>query len=225
MTAQGHRVHTPDLASARSRGRYPSLKDYAALICEAVETLGDKPILVGHSMGGLVVSQAAEWLYSKVCGIVYVSGFLLRNRESLVSYIRDNRSLGVDDLVIKHMKLDADGRLARFPEGKARDIFYNTSGIAAATAAAAQLRPQPTAVYSSPLELSNERFGAVPRFYIETLQDNAVSPIYQRHMLSVTPCKTYHLDTDHSPFISAPELLTASILDAAMHAEDQGRAL
>lgn len=54
--------------------------------------------------------------------------------------------------------------------------------------AAAQLRPQPLAIYGERLVLTDEQFGRVPRTYIETLRDRAVQLPFQRKMQADLPC-------------------------------------
>ena len=51
---------------------------------------------------------------------------------------------------------------------------------------------------------------------VETLQDHAVSPLYQRQMVARSPCRaSFTLDTDHSPFLSCPDDLAALALPIA----------
>jgi pimeloyl-ACP methyl ester carboxylesterase len=71
-------------------------------------------------------------------------------------------------------------------------------------------------VYHDALELTSQHYGAVPRFYVEGLRDNAVSIAYQRAMTGRTPCeRVFSLDCDHSPFLSAPEALAEILNDVA----------
>jgi hypothetical protein len=66
------------------------------------------------------------------------------------------------------------------------------------------------------LHLSPERFGRVPRVYIEATQDRSVHLPLQRCMQGLTPClAVYTLDTDHAPQLSAPEALTSILIRAA----------
>lgn len=57
----------------------------------------------------------------------------------------------------------------------------------------------------TPLELSEENYGSVPRFYIECTEDKAVTPFIQQKMYTETPCeKVYQIQTSHSPFLVNP---------------------
>jgi pimeloyl-ACP methyl ester carboxylesterase len=53
----------------------------------------------------------------------------------------------------------------------------------------------------------------VPRRYIQTLQDRAVTPGLQNAMLAKLPCeRVLTIDTSHTPFFAAPEELAAEII-------------
>ncbi|MGY8957302.1 MAG: alpha/beta fold hydrolase, partial [Alphaproteobacteria bacterium] len=96
------------------------------------------------------------------------------------------------------------------------DVFYNTADPADAIAAAAQLTPQPEGGRRSKMQLSAEKFGAVPRVYIETLRDQSVFNALQKRMYTETPCANlYSLDTDHAPQLSAPDALAKILLEIA----------
>jgi hypothetical protein len=53
-----------------------------------------------------------------------------------------------------------------------------------------------------------ERWGRIPRYYIECARDRAITLKLQREMQKASPCRqAFSIDTDHSPFFSAPEQL------------------
>lgn len=79
----------------------------------------------------------------------------------------------------------------------------------------ALLTPEPNASEGTPLQLSDENFGRIPRVYIECLQDRGISPGVQKKMYSDTPCQqVLSLNTSHSPFLSAPHSLVEHLLTA-----------
>ena len=216
LERQGHRVAAPNLPGS---GDDPAplenanLDSYATRVAGVIDGLPGRIILVAHSMGGIVASQVAERRPGRLAAVIYVNGLLFRSNEGLVSFLNEHAHLGVEDLVLKNMKVSADGVTATFPAEAAAEVFYNTSHPALAAWAASRLRPQRMQVYHDALELTPQRYGAVPRFYVEGLRDNAVSIAYQRAMTGRTPCeRVFTLDCDHSPFVSTPEAL-ADILN------------
>ncbi len=219
LEAAGHRAVAPNLpASADDPAPLAdaNLAGYAARICEAIDAADEPVILVGHSMGGIVVTQAAEQRPERVRLLVYICGFLLVDGENLVTFLDQSKHLAGDELVLSSMTVAADGRTASFDPAAAQEVFYTCCSDADAAWAAAQLRPQPLAVYDDPVRISAARFGRVPRVYIETLRDRAIDPAYQKKMYARTPCReviTY--DTDHSPFLSMPKELAATLIELA----------
>jgi pimeloyl-ACP methyl ester carboxylesterase len=185
-------------------------------VAGVIDGIAGPVILVGHSMGGIVTSQVSEQRSNRLLAAIYINGLLLRNDESLGSFLDANKALNVDDLVLKNMKVSADGQTATFPPEKAAEVFYNTCAPADADWAKSQLTPQRTKVYGDKLQLTPERYGKVKRFYVKGSKDHAVSPLYQDAMLKNTPCDhVFTLDGDHSPFLSAPDKLAEIILSVS----------
>ena len=76
LQSRGHRVHTPDLpALGIDRTPLPSssLQCYTDRVCKTLNACDEPVYLVGHSMGGLVISHAAEAMPQKVKMLVYLS--------------------------------------------------------------------------------------------------------------------------------------------------------
>jgi hypothetical protein len=68
------------------------------------------------------------------------------------------------------------------------------------------------------LQLSEQNFGRVPRYYIECTEDRAVTPYIQKLMYTETPCKkVYRMATSHSPFFSKPGELTNILCEIALN--------
>jgi hypothetical protein len=56
----------------------------------------------------------------------------------------------------------------------------------------------------------------VPRVYIECTHDRAISVEAQRAMVDASPCKkVFSMETDHSPFLSAPTRLASHLCSLA----------
>jgi pimeloyl-ACP methyl ester carboxylesterase len=216
LEAQGHRVLAPDLpgmGNDHSPLANITLDTWVQFVCNLVRQQNEKVILVGHSRGGIVISQAAEYVADHIQGLIYLTAFLIPNSETLLETLqrhpRDPERQ--PDLVIS-----ADRSTSTVTEASIRDTFYNTTPDDWAKRAASQVGPEPMTVFVTALALSDAAFGKVPRAYIECLQDKAIPLDLQRSMVSKLPCQTVvSLDTDHSPFYSAPEALTSRLLELA----------
>jgi len=220
LRAAGHEAEALDLPAS---GDDPAPADAAHLgsyVERVGEVLARQPgpvVLIGHSMGAIVCAQAAERWPERLAGVVFVCGLLLRDGETLTQFLAEFVHLGIEDQVLANMRVSDDGRLAQFPRAAAAPVFYQRCAPADAEWAADHLRPQATAVYAEPPRLTDAGFGRVRRFYVKGLDDRAVSPTYQDLMVARTPCEAvFALDTDHSPFLSAPAEL-AAVLDDITH--------
>jgi pimeloyl-ACP methyl ester carboxylesterase len=82
LRAAGYRVDTPDLAASgvdpRPLRDVPTFRDYTAPLLEllAALPLGERAVLVGHSLGGMSVALAAELFPDKVAAAVFLSAFM-----------------------------------------------------------------------------------------------------------------------------------------------------
>jgi pimeloyl-ACP methyl ester carboxylesterase len=95
-------------------------------------------------------------------------------------------------------------------------LFYTDCSDEDVAYARGRLVPQATAPLNTPVHVSAERWGRIPRVYIECLQDRTISPTAQKRMYTATPCaKVLSLNTGHSPFFAAPEALADHLLSLA----------
>jgi pimeloyl-ACP methyl ester carboxylesterase len=180
-------------------------------IVARIEAADGPVILVGHSQGGPVISQAAERAADKVAGLVYVTALLRRDGETVLGGAPD---AAASDLPVD-IHYDVNG-LVMLPEAMARVAFYGMCSEADIAAALARLTPQPPGVSFAVLSLSEERFGRIAKFYVETRHDMAIPLDKQREMQGNWPCTLLAtLDTDHSPFYTAPAELAAALLKVA----------
>jgi hypothetical protein len=213
LQEQGHKVHTIDLPS-HGADQTPvaqvSLKAYTDRVCEVLDGLDEPAILVGHSMGGIAVSQSAEERPDKVKKLVYVTAFLLRDQECMVDIIQTD----AEALVAPNLAVSSDGVYTGINVERVQDIFYGCCKEEDVERAKISLTPQPMNVLSTKLSLTPERYGQIPRTYIECLRDQAITHSCQKGMYIASPCeKVFTIDTDHSPFYSTPEELASILLE------------
>jgi pimeloyl-ACP methyl ester carboxylesterase len=208
----GHAVVALDLPS-HGIDRTPledvSLESYAESVCRALDACREPVMLVGHSMGGVVISRAAELRPAKIEKLVYLAAFLLPSGQSILAATSaDARAKTTASLLVK-----ADGSAASVKAESVRHMLYADCADSDVALARTLLVPQAMAVSVTPLSTSDAHWGRVPRFYIECTRDNAIPVEAQRAMLSRLPCRrVLTLETSHSPFLSAPGELSAHLL-------------
>lgn len=215
LRAHGHEVYAPDLPG---HGDDPAaiheqtLDTYVARIRALVAGCDGDVVLVGHSLGGLVISAVAEALPGRVRRLVYVTGFLPRDGDSLVRIC----SVDPDNPMNSASLRTADRKCVTADPERVREIFYPDCSEADVEFALARLGPEPLAAMFGTVQVTPERFGAEPRAYIHCAKDVALPLFVQQQMVAATPCATVHtLPTGHSPFFAAPEHLTALLNDLA----------
>ena len=207
----GHLAQAPDLpGSGDDPTPIPevSLQGYADRISEVLDAQPEPVVLVGHSSGGTVISQAAEHRPEKVKLLVYLAAFLLRDGESLFE-VGENET---GSLVLPNLVVSEDGASATIREDVVVEALIHDCSEEDAERAKRRFAPQALAPFATPLSLTEGNFGRVPRAYIETLQDRAISPSFQEYMYGRQPCReVLTMDTSHSPFFAAPEELAGHL--------------
>lgn len=185
-----------------------TMQTYVDSVVKVLDVQPEPVILVGHSRGGIVISQTAEHRPEKIQTLVYLAAFLIPNGEAMLpTALSDTKSLIVSNLVVNeeqgyHMLKQEAFREALYADCSEEDVALAT----------VLLTPEPNAPVTTPLKLSDEKFGRVARVYLETLQDKGVTPPLQKKMYTATPCqKVISMETSHSPFLSAPEKLVSQL--------------
>jgi pimeloyl-ACP methyl ester carboxylesterase len=204
----GHQVETLDLPG-HGRDRTPireiTLATYTKRVCETLDAQAEPVILVGHSMGGIVITQVAEERPEKIQTLVYLTAFLPQNGESLLQLARMNN----DSLLSPNLVANEEQGYLTFKEGAPlKEIFYTDCPDEDVARARSLLVLQAIAPMATPVRITAEHFGRLPRVYIECLRDRTISPPTQKMMYTATPCQTIlSMETSHSPFFSAPREL------------------
>lgn len=208
----GQRALAPDLPGLgrdRTALALMSLDLWTQSICELLDGEVEPVILVGHSRAGAIISQVAEERAQRVTALVYVAGYLLADGESVAQMAKEDP----DSLVARNMQLSADRSSWTLREAAVQEALYGECAPEDVVLAQSLLQPEAIAPLTTPIHVSDAKFGRVPRAYIECLRDRAVSLSQQRKMVRAMPCRqVFAIDTDHSPFFSAPDELTAQLL-------------
>ena len=214
LEASGHRVCAPDLPGLGNDPTPPAnvtLADNVEKLSRLLDKMDEPVVLVGHSLGGITISALAEARRRKLKALVYLCAILPQPGKTG----RDMSGLDPDAMWRLSRQVSPDGLTYTFARDKIPGLFYADVSPEDRYRAMERLRPQPLAISTTPVTLTEERFGSVPRWYIECTLDNAVKIGLQRQMLKLTPCKVITMECGHSPFYSNPEELVEHLEEIA----------
>ena len=228
LEAKGHNVVAVDLPG-NGHDDTPlagvTLETYAEHVCRVLDSLDSPAVLVGHSLGGISISRAAELRPDKVAVLVYLTALLLPDGGTFLSAVSDEPDAQRALETRSSWDLSEDRSHVVYKMEQAQHRFYNDCSQEDVEWAKPMLVPQPTGPLLSPMRISDENFGRVPRVYIECTQDNAMAPEFAREMYTALPCaEVITMQTGHSPFMSAPDELTQHLDALARYATASARA-
>jgi pimeloyl-ACP methyl ester carboxylesterase len=218
LESRGHRAVAPDL-QGMGEDRTPigklTLGGWGEFIARIARTTGEPVVLVGHSRGGLVIGEAAELAPEVMLGLIYITAVLIPAGMSMMRAF-DGQATNL----MEKVTTTADGLAFIFDRDAARRCFYNRAAPEDAEAALDRLCPEPIAPNHQPMSVTQERWGSVPRAFIECADDKTLPLAFQRRLHQALPCDpVVTLDSDHSPFLCMPgelaDHLTAIAADFA----------
>lgn len=180
-----------------------------------LSTIDGPIVLVGHSYGGAVITNAATG-DPDVRSLVYIAAYALAEGES----VADANALGgghtevTEHLVIRPFpgagEQDADAYIdpAHFPDLFAQDL----PKVVAKTMAAGQ-RPGSYASLIAPS--GPPAWETIPSWYMVAKQDRIIPPEAERAMAARAGATTVEVNSSHVPMISKPLSVIALIRQAA----------
>jgi pimeloyl-ACP methyl ester carboxylesterase len=187
-----------------------SLADDVATTKRAVAAQNGPVILVGHSYGGAVITEAGT--DPKVAGLVYVAAFAPDKGESVSTLIKDP----VPGAPVPPIMPPQDGYLlldkAKFPASFAGDV----SAEKAAFMADSQV---PWGVAALSGAISEPAWKTKPSWYLLTTEDKMIPPAAQRLMSKRAGSTVVEVKGSHSIFISQPQAVASLIEKAAKGVE------
>jgi pimeloyl-ACP methyl ester carboxylesterase len=188
----------------------------AEYIRSVLKTIDGPIVLVGHSYGGAVISNAAVGV-PNVKALVYIAGFAPDEGESLLQLVTKNPGtlIGPDTTIGRPYPL-ADG-------GQGVDLYLTKPAFRTAFAGDlpvrttdqmyAEQRPFSQAAFVSPS--GPPAWKTIPSWYLVATQDHAIPPVTQRFMAQRAGAHVSEVESSHVPMMSQPKATTDLILQAA----------
>jgi putative intracellular protease/amidase len=178
-----------------------SLSDYVKNVTDLINAQSGKVILVAHSMAGMVASQVAENLPSKIDKVIYVSAYLPTNGEDLLSLSKKDAQSKVGGA----LEFSTDYSAATIKKDMIAPAVCADCPDFMKEVLVKYHKAEPSKPLGEKATLT-AKFAAVPKYYIHTTLDNAVGYDLQKAMVKAnrTIKKVYEMKTSHLPFVVQP---------------------
>jgi len=202
-------VELPGHGSDKTPPQNLNLDVYRDKVIETISKVDDKVILVGHSMGGMVITAVAEKIPSKISKLVYIGAFLPTSGQALTDLAFSDPDSKLGPLLIP----SADQLTLDVKRDSLTYLFINDGSQEAKEDVLTNYRTEPAIPFTNKVTLTSEGFGAVEKLYIKTLQDIVISPSLQDRMIAGAGIEiVYEVNTSHSPFLSQPKAVSDLLL-------------
>ena len=199
------RLQAEGIAVVAVQNPLSSLADDVAAVQRAMELVDGPIVLVGHSWGGTVITEAGA--SERVLALVYVAAFAPDRNESTNSLqarypIPEYASL---------LRADSAGYL-HFPANALPHYFAQDLPSANAMVLAATQGPIRAGAFDD--KVTEAAWHDTPSWYLVTEHDRMISPALQRDMAQRIQARVREVQASHVPFASHPRETTAVILEA-----------
>ena len=183
-----------------------SLADDVAVTTRAIERQRDSVVLVGHSYGGAVITEAGNDL--NVDALVYIAAFAPDTGESVNSLIADPPP----GAPVPPILPPEDGFLFLDRDKFAASFAADVDPALAAFMADSQV---PWGVDALAGEVSKPAWSIKPSWYLVASDDHMIPPDAQRAMAARAGATVSEVAASHSVYVSQPAAVAEVILAAA----------
>ncbi|TCK72487.1 alpha/beta fold hydrolase [Acidipila rosea] len=187
-----------------------SFNDDVASTKRALAAQDGPVILVGHSYGGVVITEAGN--DPKVAGLVYVAAFAPDAGQSIVEISKDfPKPIGLDKVVPQQ-----DGFLLLSADGVATGFAQDLSKEEQALITSVQPQTHGSIFVAQPTQAA---WHSKPSWYIVATEDNMIAPEQEVSMAKQINAATTTLPSSHVVMLSHPKEVALIIADAAAGAK------
>ncbi|MFK4067044.1 alpha/beta fold hydrolase [Streptomyces sp. NPDC029674] len=188
----------------------------AAYLRSVIDHVDGPVVLVGHSYGGTVISQAAAGLEDKVKALVYIAAFLPDRGESSIGLTNKFPGSTLGQAVESVNYSLPDG-------GRGADVYIKPEkfrGQFAADVPADKARlmaagQRPVAAAALEEKSTEAAWKTIPSWSLITTGDRNIPVAAQRYMSARAKARTTTVDASHAVSVSRPEAVTRIVEQAA----------
>lgn len=217
LEAHGFEPHAIDLPGNGSDDtplHDVSLDLYLGHIGALIDRLQGDICIIAHSGGGVVGTALGELYPDRIKVITYIAGMMMPP-DWHFGHVLDQADaqkhgwLGIGP----YLEWSEDKSVSSVPTEAGARIFLNDMPFEVALEGAKNLTPQAEPGRALQTHWTAQRFGRVPRVYVECTQDLSVLQPIQQSMQKLVPGATnITLNTGHAPHVSQPQVLAHALL-------------
>ena len=187
------------------------LQNDAAYLSSILATISGPIVLVGHSYGGMVMTDAATG-QPNVKALVYIAAFAPDVGDSIATLeaMNPGSEVGLSTLTLRPYPGGVDAYITPsvFHRVFCADVPTSTAAVMAATQ-----RPIDVAVEADPS--GPPAWRTIPSWYLVASDDHAIPPATERFMAKRAGATTVEISASHVAMVSHPNAVTDLILHAA----------
>jgi len=182
-----------------------SIADDVATVKRAIDLVGGPTVLVGHSYGGMVITNAA-YNNPNVKGLVYLAAFAPKEGQSVGDFVDVKK-------FPKGLLITDSGGFIYLNSSQFHDAFaQDVSPIQVDIAAAAQ-KPINQSIFAQ--KSGPPAWKQLPTWYQVSENDNAIPPDTERMFAKQMNATTISLPASHASYVSHPNEIAQFILKAS----------
>jgi len=156
-------------------------------------------ILVGHSMGGIIISKAAEQVPDRLAHLVYLAAAVLADGQALISTLPPDRA----ELYRKAAAASPDNTISA-PIETLKQLHFTDMTDDEKDEWVRKMTPQPFAIFSDRVDLKRFYALRIPKTYILATQDKALVPDLCRQFAARIGCAPIEIAGGHDVMVSRP---------------------
>lgn len=182
-----------------------SIADDVQTVARALALQNGQVLLVGHSYGGVVITQAGS--DPKVAGLLYVAAYAPDDGESAMTL-----AYKYPTAVVSQIVADSSGFLKLTPDGITQDFAPDLSEVEKQVLTATQ-GPWSYAAFST--AVSAPAWKSKPTWFVIAGNDQVISPVLEAAEAQSMHATTITLPTSHVAMLAEPEPVARFIAEAA----------
>ena len=189
-----------------------TINTYRDKVVAAISATNGPVVLVGHSLGGAIITAVTDTIPNRIEKLVYLAGFVPANNQSIL----DLTTMDPNSMFGPALEFSADGATASIPNDKIVSVFAQDANDEVKKLLMDNNRPEPIGPQADKIFLKNPAFAGVSKYYIQTIQDHAITIDLQKKMISAAGIKNvYSVESGHCPMLTQADKVSDLLLQIA----------